>query len=246
MRTYQFIQFQGQCRKIRYIQAMSHPPASAVTLSPSDTLTTREVATQLGLAVRSVQLMVDRGDLQAWKTSGGHRRISRESVAQWLAKTSGTASTHPDALAQPSDLRPGPVRRRSTDSHKPTVVLIEDSAHFQGLIRLLLQQTHPDVSLHVASDAIVGLALCGAVRPDVLIVDILLPGIDGATLIGSLRSQRLFDGMQLMVVTSLDAEQRAPYAFALDGIPVVEKHSLAHDLPRVLTGQLAKTRGRGA
>ena len=220
-------------------------PASAVTLSPSDTLTTREVATQLGLAVRSVQLMVDRGDLQAWKTSGGHRHI-RESVAQWLAKTSGTCIDTPDATGPTQRPQTGAGATQSADSHKPTVVLIEDSAHFQGLIRLLLQQTHPDVSLHVASDAIVGLALCGAVRPDVLIVDVLLPGIDGATLIGSLRSQRLFDGMQLMVVTSLDAEQRAPYAFALDGIPVVEKHSLAHDLPRVLTGQLAKTRGRGA
>jgi excisionase family DNA binding protein len=225
---------------------MSIPSASVVIPSPSDTLTTREVATQLGLAVRSVQLMVDRGDLQAWKTSGGHRRISRESVMLWLSKTSGTgtAPIQRGASTQPSDLRPGPVRRRSTDSHKPTAVLIEDSAHFQGLIRLMLQQTHPDVSLNVASDAIVGLALCGAVRPDVLIVDLLLPGIDGATLIGSLRSQRLFDGMQVMVVTSLGADQRAPYAFALDGIPVVEKHSLAQDLPRVLTGQLAKTRGR--
>jgi excisionase family DNA binding protein len=222
---------------------MSMPPTSAVSLSPSDTLTTREVATQLGLAVRSVQLMVDRGDLQAWKTSGGHRRISRESVAQWLKKSLGTATTQSGVLTQPSDTRAGPVRRRSTDSHKPTVVLIEDSAHFQGLIRLMLQQTHPDVLLNVASDAVVGLALCGAVRPDVLIVDILLPGIDGATLISSLRSQRLFDGMQVMVVTSLDADQRAPYAFALGGIPVVEKHSLAQDLPRVLTGQLAKTLG---
>jgi len=224
---------------------MANLSVSQIPSLPSDTLTTREVASQLGLAVRSVQLMVDRGDLQAWKTSGGHRRISRESVAQWLLKTSSGTAMATVARGEPgqraNDARLGPVRRRSTDSRKPTVVLIEDSAHFQGLIRLLLQQTHPDMALHVASDAIVGLALCGAVRPDVLIVDILLPGIDGATLIGSLRSQRHFEGMQLMVVTSLDAEQRIPYAFALEGIPVVEKSSLARDLPRVLREQMAKT-----
>ena len=36
---------------------------------------TMEVARMLGLAVRSIQLMVDRGELTAWKTPGGHRRI---------------------------------------------------------------------------------------------------------------------------------------------------------------------------
>ncbi|PJO39056.1 DNA-binding protein, partial [Delftia acidovorans] len=45
--------------------------------------TTAEVAKLLGMAVRSVQLMVDRGDLEAWKTPGGHRRITRASVERW-------------------------------------------------------------------------------------------------------------------------------------------------------------------
>ena len=55
----------------------------AIQALPAD-CTTREVAQALGMAVRSVQLMVDRGELQAWKTPGGHRRIARASVLQWL------------------------------------------------------------------------------------------------------------------------------------------------------------------
>ena len=51
----------------------------------TDTCTTREVAQLLGMAVRSVQMMVDRGELEAWKTPGGHRRISRQSVDRWMA-----------------------------------------------------------------------------------------------------------------------------------------------------------------
>ena len=42
----------------------------------ADHYTTLEVAKMLGMAVRSVQLMVDRNELEAWKTPGGHRRIS--------------------------------------------------------------------------------------------------------------------------------------------------------------------------
>jgi len=73
----------------------------------------------------------------------------------------------------------------------------------------------------------------------VLIVDILLPGIDGATLITSLRSQAQFAQSKLIVVTSLDEEQRAPYAFALTGVPVVHKPNLVRDLPPLLREALA-------
>jgi len=182
--------------------------------------------------------MVDRGELLAWKTSGGHRRISRDSVTQWLALRPGTET--PLSQVQAASTPPVSLRRRATDSRQPTVVLIEDSGHFQSVIKLMMQRSHPQVALHVASDAIVGLALCGAVRPDVLMVDLMLPGIDGATLIASLRSQKHFAGLQLMVVTSLDASQREPYAFALEGIPVVEKKDLTRGLGPVLTQQLAK------
>ncbi|MBY0464822.1 MAG: excisionase family DNA-binding protein [Burkholderiales bacterium] len=210
-----------------------------------DTLTTREVAQYLGLAVRSVQLMVDRGDLQAWKTSGGHRRISRESVTNWLSGTReraapDAASTHSTAPVPPTQPQAiAPVRRRSTDSHQPTVVLIEDSAHFQNMIRLLIKHVHPNVHLHVAGDAVLGLALCGAIRPDVLIIDILLPGIDGATLVNSVRSQNLFEGMQLLVVTALDEAERAPYTHALAGVPVIEKQHLTRELPAALAELIA-------
>ena len=60
---------------------MSTPDSAGLSMPAH--YTTVEVAKLLGMAVRSIQLMVDRGELQAWKTPGGHRRISRESVERW-------------------------------------------------------------------------------------------------------------------------------------------------------------------
>jgi excisionase family DNA binding protein len=54
--------------------------SAQVSSKPREDFTTLEVAHLLGVSVRSVQLMVDRGELEAWKTSGGHRRIARASV----------------------------------------------------------------------------------------------------------------------------------------------------------------------
>ena len=42
--------------------------------------TSAEAAQLLGVALRTVQLWTEAGLLQGWKTAGGHRRISRESV----------------------------------------------------------------------------------------------------------------------------------------------------------------------
>ena len=201
--------------------------------SAPDDFTTLEVARLLGMSVRSVQLMVDRGELAAWKTAGGHRRIARASVDQWRRSRN---------LAKPA---PGGTSRH------PSMLLIDDSIHCQKLVSLLIRQRFPNIELHVADDGIAGLALYGQLRPQILIVDILLPGIDGATLITSLRSHPQFANSHLAVVTSLDEEQRAPYAFALEKVPVIHKSGLVVELPRLLKKWLpakpaARSAGAGA
>lgn len=186
----------------------------------TDVLTTVEAAQRLGLAVRSVQAMVDRGELQAWRTPGGHRRISRSSVERWLAGPSGAASGSAT-----------PPASGGKAAHGPRVLLIEDSAHFQNLIQLVVRQALPQAELAVAGDGVTGLVMYGRIDPDVLIVDILLPGIDGAALIASLRANPTLARARLVVVTSLSDTELERYAFALGGVPIVRKDRLVTDLP---------------
>ncbi len=215
--------------EIRQNYSMADSPSVSIPLPPSEHYSTLEVARLLGMAVRSVQMMVDRGELDAWKTPGGHRRISRESVHRWReARRAGSPRPGPAV---------SPVLARSSGGQR--VLLIEDSKHFQNLVTLLLRHGFPGAELHVADDGIAGLAMVGQLQPDVLIVDILLPGIDGAALITSLRSHPQFSKIKLIVVTSLDEAQRAPYAFALQGVPVVHKPQLAVELPGLLGAALA-------
>ena len=188
-----------------------------------DTCSTTEAAQRLGMAVRSVQLMVDRGELQAWKTPGGHRRILRSSLDAWLAARGGSVA---------APVAAGPAEG---NGERPlTLLLIEDSVHFQNLISLVVRRELPDAELHVASDGIAGLAMAGRLEPDLLLIDILLPGIDGAALIASLRSHPQFARSRLIVVTALDEAQREPYRFALEGVPIVHKTALVTELPALL------------
>lgn len=215
---------------------------------------TIEVAQQLGMAVRSVQLMVDRGELEAWKTPGGHRRIARASVERWLAgRRSGTPVA--DALSAPGRAkgvaggRTAPGRPRAEvaaadDAHQ-RVLVIEDSRHYQNLLQLILKQFDPSLDVHVADDGIAGLAMAGSLQPRLLIVDILLPGIDGGTLIMGLRSHPQFAASRLIVVTSLEGSELDPYRYALGGVTVVHKTQLIQEMPQRLRetlGQPARAR----
>ena len=202
-----------------------------------DTCSTMEAARILGMAVRSVQLMVDRHELEAWKTPGGHRRISRASLDRWIrgrgTPSQGEAAGHVAAASS----------KPSADA-APKILLIEDSVHFQNLVSLLVRQHFPQAELQVANDGITGLAIYGQLQPDVLLIDILLPGIDGATLITTLRSQPQFAHSRLIVVTSLDEAARAPYAFALQGMDVIHKPNLVKELPALLSAALQDKEAR--
>lgn len=192
-----------------------------------DHCTTIEAARMLGLAVRSVQLMVDRGELQAWKTPGGHRRIARQSVERW--RNGERTAAPPGTPSEPGHGSP------PTRTDRPVrLLLIEDSMHFQNLVSLLVRRQFPAVELLTANDGIAGLIMAGQYQPDLLMVDLLLPGIDGASLLAGLRAHPLFGQLQVMVITSLAPEELAPYAFALDGVPVVHKPHLVTDLPPLL------------
>lgn len=59
---------------------------------------TREASEILGVSLRTVQLWVDSGVLEAWKTVGGHRRISRASV-EALLRGGGGAGRDAEAAA---------------------------------------------------------------------------------------------------------------------------------------------------
>lgn len=50
------------------------------TTNASDTFTTREAASRLGVSLRTVQLWTESGVLDAWKTPGGHPRVLNAAV----------------------------------------------------------------------------------------------------------------------------------------------------------------------
>jgi excisionase family DNA binding protein len=150
-------------------------------------LTTRQAATLLNVSVRTVQLWVESGVLQAWKTAGGHRRISVGSIQQLLdeKQEKQTPIRRPNAK--------GPV----------TVLIVDDDKDTLLLYKMLINSWFPSLQVETAENGIDALVKIGAFKPTVLITDLQMPQLDGFAIIERLQNDSQYDHLTPIVVTGL-------------------------------------------
>lgn len=161
---------------------------------PLATLTTRQVAMHLSLSVTTVQAMAERGELSAWRTGGGHRRISLDSVESWAARRGLY------------DHEPNPVTVAPMAPSAPPAVLFAGLGDDGGKLVAALagfddgQRAH----FHHAVDGLDALLLAERVRPQILIAAADLQPIGTSALIDRLRSYPQFSRMLAVVLTPAD------------------------------------------
>ncbi len=83
--------------------------------------------------------------------------------------------------------------------HSRRILLIEDNVDITDFIRLQLEMWGHDVS--VAHDGPSGLEAVLALRPDIALVDVGLPGMDGYELAQRIRSDRQGSEIRLVAMT---------------------------------------------
>jgi len=173
--------------------------------------TTREAAGLLGVSVGTVQLWVESGLLQAWKTSGGHRRVLRESIDGLLHKGAGEA---PDAKG---------VVVPTVAARPLRILVVEDEPSLLRLYqaRLALWPMAPVVSL--ADNGVTGLLMMGRSNPDLLITDLDMPGMDGFNMLRVLHQTPEMRQATIVVVTGLDAAEVARRGGVPKGVEVLPK-----------------------
>jgi PAS domain S-box-containing protein len=142
----------------------------------------------LGLGLRLVREIVELHGGQVAATSDGEGKGSEFVVRLRALDDAG------------AEARAAPARRTSGTVHR--VLLIEDDADVSAtLARLLASWGH---SVTVAADGSSGLAAARRLRPDVVLVDIGMPGMSGYEVARTLRAQEHFDGT-LVAVTGFGA-----------------------------------------
>lgn len=152
----------------------------------ADVVGTKEAAEMLRVSVATVQKMVERGDLQAWRTEGGHRRIPVEAI---LRLTRG---------------RPG----RAAAAQRPLhVLLVEPNAATARALEKFLGDWGPALELTLVDNAPDALVAMARHLPDLLITDLAMQPLDGFELIKAVRRSFHAPGLRILVATAMAEEE---------------------------------------
>lgn len=117
------------------------------------------------------------------------------------------------------------------------VLVVDDEPPLRELMRATLEPVH---EVTEAADAAEALAACAAVRPDVVLLDVMLPGASGLDVLRTIRSDDASSSTRVLVVSAWDAEadRRRAEEEGADGFVV--KPFLPEDLVAAVDRVLAE------
>lgn len=166
--------------------------------------TTREAAKILGVSVGTAQLWVDSGLLSAWKTDGGHRRVTRESISKLLHLKTGIPAVLPP-------------------SSQFKVLVVEDSSNLRRLYEVVLAQWPMAPEVTMVDSGIRAIMLMERQLPDLLVVDLNMPDVDGFNLLKILLNEAQYANLTIVVVSGLDEIEIARRGGVPHGVVVLRK-----------------------
>ena len=181
-------------------------------------LSTRQAAHRLGVSLGTVQNMVESGALEAWKTTGGHRRIPVTVVEALLARRRQGVS--------------------GGDSQRMDILITEDDATLQALYQMTIDGWELPIDLRIASTGFDGLLQVGQKVPDILIADLMMPGMDGFEMIRQLRANPALSRMDIMVVSAIDREEILARGLPPD-VTIFGKPIPFHEIKGFVLGRMA-------
>ena len=126
-------------------------------------LSTRQIAKVLQVSLVTVQKMVELGELIAWKTRGGHRRILASSLEQQLQRRKR-------------------AMRQKTTQNCVAMGIFRRSENGQELIEALADW-QLKVDMEMAVDSLDGLMKAVSIAPDLIFLDAIIPPVEQVHLI---------------------------------------------------------------
>ncbi len=135
------------------------------TAQSKDFLTPNEVASLLMVSPITVRQWAQKGILEAQTTAGGHRRFSRRHVEQFARD-----------------------RGIEIPGTKHCLLIVDDNRQFNNYLKALFSAEVENLEIFSAFDGFEAGRLVQQHRPTVVLLDVMMPGIDGIEVCRSLKS----------------------------------------------------------
>ena len=156
--------------------------------------TTTDVARYCEVSNDGVLKWIKSGKLQAFATPGGHYRISAQGFREFL-----TLYAFPIQESFFSAVRDSP--------HATRVLVVDDEPNQREILMRRLREIDPTWVLDEAGDGYEAGIKIGTIRPDLVVLDLMMPGIDGLSLCRSIRANPDTRSMRVLAVTGDPGKQ---------------------------------------
>lgn len=154
-------------------------------------LSVGQVAEICRVSKKTVLNWIYDGGMKAFTTYGGHYRIWPANVKKFLDST---------GMDIPFDY---------VDDRTTQILIIDDDPTFSNILKSAVTAELPDVDVTTTDDGYEGLMLIGELRPQLVILDIKMPKLDGFQVLELLKHRRAEHEMKVLVITGfLDQETR--------------------------------------
>ena len=181
-----------------------------------------------GLRSRPVLLLQGAGERIALQVDEvlGNREVVIKNLGPQLARVPGIAGAtvlgtgdivlilNPLALGRNAgSLTMAPAVAQPAPVHRPTVMVVDDSLTVRRVTQRLLEREGYRVAL--AKDGVDALEQLPEVHPDLMLVDIEMPRMDGFDLVRHVRSDPATANLPVIMITSRTADKHRNYALGL-------------------------------
>ena len=161
--------------------------------------------------------------------------------AAWTSCAYCGAAAKPDASGATEPAAEGEVRQRTYKA-----LVVDDNAAIRDIVRLTLERSQLNLSVVLAEDGAKALALAATERPDVVILDLQMPNIDGFEVCRRLRSDVHTAFVPVLMLTAQTGQESVTQGFASGADDYVTKPFKRQDLLTRIRRMLERTYGKHA
>ncbi|MEI7837644.1 MAG: response regulator [Planctomycetota bacterium] len=146
-------------------------------------LSTFGIAEMLGVDAGSIANWIDQGLLRAHRTPGGHRRVAADDLVVFLLE---------QKMPIPPEVQATPVR----------ILIVDDEPGITKLVAKALAEAHPEYEVLEAHDGFRAGTIVATQKPDVVILDLRMPGMDGFEVCSLIKSQDATRHVEVLAMTA--------------------------------------------
>lgn len=151
-------------------------------------LSTFAIAQMLHVDPGSVANWIDQDLLKAYRTPGGHRRVLVEDLVKFLRE---------HKMPIPPEM----------DHSPPKILIVDDELPITRLIAKAIKMAIPEVEIIEANDSFKAGALVATLKPEVVILDLRMPGMDGFEVCKLIKSQEHTRHANVLAMTAYPSNE---------------------------------------